>query len=174
MCKNLSVKHFAEDKGEGIFRFNDGSEICVDVLGVVVMYSACKSIPPIYLPSVIDKSLGLATKNVFAGNQQYQFLPYFDLSVLEAGEHKLALVKLITNVSGLPLKDVKSKMDNLPCLIPQISINKIKEVKKALQELQVKVELSSVRGKRQVVIENEEFFNINIKGFITNVDQYGT
>lgn len=57
--------------GEGAFVFADGSRVEMHPLGMIMLTSSDADIPTIYIPSVLDKSLGAATKNCFTGNTYY-------------------------------------------------------------------------------------------------------
>lgn len=54
-----------------IFTFPDGSYLEVLPVGISVLCSANPAIPSIYIPTVIDRALGVSTEDEFAGNDYY-------------------------------------------------------------------------------------------------------
>ncbi len=58
--------------GKHKFRFPDGSTVTVHRSGMLMLQSSDPLIAEIYLPSVVDASLGIATATDFAGNEYYQ------------------------------------------------------------------------------------------------------
>ena len=61
-----------------VFTFADGSFITINFSGMLVLESSNEDIPVIYIPPVLNKSLGAATARQFAGNQYYN--PIRDIS----------------------------------------------------------------------------------------------
>ncbi|MGH1339169.1 MAG: hypothetical protein ACRBFS_23835 [Aureispira sp.] len=53
------------------FTFPDGSTIVANSLGLMILTSSNENLPPIYLPMILNKSLGMATKDHFCGNTYY-------------------------------------------------------------------------------------------------------
>jgi hypothetical protein len=60
------------EKQEDSFEFPDGSRIQINRLGMMLLRSANINIPTIYIPTVLDAALGLATDTEFAGYDYYQ------------------------------------------------------------------------------------------------------
>lgn len=66
----------------------------------------------------------------------------FDVILVEAGANKMAVIKLVKEVTGLGLKEAKDVVDNAPKAIKEgISKNDADELKKKLEEAGAKVEL---------------------------------
>jgi hypothetical protein len=61
----------AESIGNNKFRFPDGSTITINRTGMIILKSSDLSIDTMYIPSVIDGALGIATKNTFSGYEYY-------------------------------------------------------------------------------------------------------
>jgi hypothetical protein len=55
------------------FRFPDGSTVKVSRNGMLILTSSNEAFAPVYVPSVVQTSLGLATSMDFAGNEYYHF-----------------------------------------------------------------------------------------------------
>lgn len=66
----------------------------------------------------------------------------FDVILVEAGANKMAVIKLVKEVTGLGLKEAKDVVDNAPKPIKEgISKADAEELKKKLEEAGAKVEL---------------------------------
>lgn len=66
----------------------------------------------------------------------------FDVILVEAGAGKMAVIKLVKEVTGLGLKEAKDVVDNAPKPIKEgISKADAEELKKKLEEAGAKVEL---------------------------------
>lgn len=65
----------AEPINKNEFRFPDGSTITINRTGIIILKSSDASIETIYIPSVIDGALGIATRNMFSG-YEYYFNPH--------------------------------------------------------------------------------------------------
>jgi MoxR-vWA-beta-propeller ternary system domain bpX0/MoxR-vWA-beta-propeller ternary system domain bpX1 len=75
------------DKSANVFAFPDGSFVEVDRVGMITLRSSERIIPTIFIPSVIDSALGVATKKHFAGNQYYyKGADVSELNVIAIGE----------------------------------------------------------------------------------------
>jgi hypothetical protein len=53
------------------FTFPDGSTVMANSLGLMILTSSNKKLPKIYLPTTLNKSLGMATEEHFCGNLYY-------------------------------------------------------------------------------------------------------
>jgi len=58
--------------GKNKFQFPDGSSVTIHRCGMLLLKSSDPAIPTIYVPSVLDASLGVATPTDFAGAAYYQ------------------------------------------------------------------------------------------------------
>ncbi|MEG1874562.1 MAG: 50S ribosomal protein L7/L12 [Angelakisella sp.] len=66
----------------------------------------------------------------------------FDVVLVEAGAGKMAVIKLVKEVTGLGLKEAKDLVDGAPKTIKeQIGKNDAEELKKKLEDAGAKVEL---------------------------------
>lgn len=67
----VTARQNYKKKRQRHFTFPDGSTIMANSLGVMTLTSSNTSLPPIYLPMVLNKSLGMATEEHFCGNPYY-------------------------------------------------------------------------------------------------------
>ena len=62
---------YAKEYEKNKFEFADGSTVVLDKLGMFTLLSSNSSIPIIHIPSVLNKSLGVATNEDFAGIETF-------------------------------------------------------------------------------------------------------
>lgn len=56
---------------KNIFIFEDGSKIIINRSGMLILFSSNKELPPLYIPSMVNASLGIGTDSFFTGNKFY-------------------------------------------------------------------------------------------------------
>lgn len=67
----ISARQDYKKKRQRHFTFPDGSTVMANSLGLMTLTSSNANLPPIYLPMVLNKSLGMATQEHFCGNPYY-------------------------------------------------------------------------------------------------------
>jgi hypothetical protein len=68
--KTEVMKALASSSGNE-FIFNENSRVLIDPAGMITLVSSDPSLRPVYIPSVLDASLGVATDDEFTGNVYY-------------------------------------------------------------------------------------------------------
>ena len=68
---SLLTFYKANQINDNEFEFADGSRIEVNRNGLLILRSSSENVPTVYIPSVLDASLGVATEKSFAGNPFY-------------------------------------------------------------------------------------------------------
>jgi hypothetical protein len=111
-CRDLTQKVSAQLTGNNMFVFNDGSSVEVNRSGLLVLRSSDTRLPPIYIPTTLDSSLGLATDYEFAGNPYYYKEPVYEVILTRIGESKLNTVKTLKDSGNFSLSEAKSLVDN--------------------------------------------------------------
>ncbi|WP_342644961.1 ribosomal protein L7/L12 [Mucilaginibacter sp. CSA2-8R] len=104
----------AEKISKSNFLFADGSIIEIKSAGYFIFKSSDKKIPHIYVPAVLDSSLGIATAGAFAGNPYYYKSPRVNIFLKAVGSKPLEIVKIIKEFTGVGLKDAKALVDHAP------------------------------------------------------------
>lgn len=70
----LGTKHekiIMANKTDYGFIFEEGSKVFIDRAGIMILESSNTNFSKVYIPLVLDSSLGLATEDNFAGNEYY-------------------------------------------------------------------------------------------------------
>lgn len=142
-CINF-VNAFAKQVCDNCFEFNDGSQVIINPVGVFILKSSEQFIPAIFIPSVLDSSLGIATYTYFTGNPFYLNDPLYVLN-----RNKI----------------IKSATENVTFQHQEKSvlIGKPRDPK-----------LFSSRYEKLKIFSVNKFFRIYIKPFINTIVEYET
>jgi hypothetical protein len=165
----------ASEEGPGVFEFLDGSKIIVNKIGVFTLVSSDLSIPKIYVPSVIDRNLGVCNDTEYSGNSFYSTGANFEVEVTDPGANKIAVIKGMRSASihSLGLKDAKDKMENPPFTIDIDSGHKYYEFKHVLEVSGAK--FTSIENDQNIrIVSPREFYRNNIYKFIRTIVDYGS
>lgn len=164
-------------KERHVFVFPDGSQVRVKRCGIVVLQSSNPAIPAIYIPTLIDVTLGVATDATFAGYSYYYRDPLYTLRLLKAGSNKLGLIRQIKEVNGESLVAVKDLVESPPGLICRyITEQKGLQLQQELATEGTKTELEKMHSAMpaQRILEIKEFFHLYIQRFIETISAHGT
>jgi len=158
------------------FVFPDGSRIMVKRCGIIVLKSSNPVIPEIYIPTLIDVTLGAATDTAFAGNTYYYREPLYEVRLLKAGSNKLNLIKQIKDINHESLVAVKDLVESAPGTICRyVTEQKAQEIKRSLETEGTETELVKMHSTKpeQTVLETKEFFHLYIQRFIETISTHG-
>ncbi len=161
----------------GEFEFPDGSVIKINRSGMLILKSSNENIPYIYVPSVIDAALGMATEMEFAGYQYYYKEGKYAVYLLGC-HHKLETVKLVNDFTGLGLKYSKDKIDELNEGKPSVFLTdcskaEFNKYEKLFNEYDAEIVCDQKGNSFQNIIPTTEFFQKYIQAFIKNIQDYG-
>jgi len=156
---------------QGIFRFPDGSTIEQNRNGMLTLISSNKAIPKIYIPCVLNTSLGIATEDMFAGNPYYQMKYKVELLLNNITDNKLILVKLIKAKLGISLKQAKEMVDT--SIISSTDGKKMVFLETELKQRKVSYAIRK-RGQLQRVIKPGDFYKMYIQEFINHIVNHET
>lgn len=173
---NHERKVAAVRKERDEFIFPDGSQVTVKRCGIIVLKSSNPAIPEIYIPTLIDMTLGAATDTAFAGNAYYYREPLYTLRLLKAGSNKLGLIKQIKEVNGESLVAVKDLVESPPGIICRyITGQRGQQIKRDLETEGTETELVKIHSSKpeQTVLETKEFFELYIQRFIETISAHG-
>jgi ribosomal protein L7/L12 len=162
----------AKQKSYTEFEFEDGSCIEINKNGLLILKSSNKDIPTIYIPSVLDSSLAVATDTQFAGNTYYLKQPLYKLTLLDTGVIKLSVVKKLKEETGKGLKEVRDMVDNVPSVIFQyITKEKALHLHNSLEQLGAKAQTERMgeNSKYLKIITPKDFFKEFIDEFIKHI-----
>lgn len=158
------------------FVFPDGSEVIVSRAGLVILKSSNPVVPPVYLPTLVDVSLGVASDAAFAGNTYYYREPLYEVRLRKAGSNKLGLIKEIKAINNESLLEVKNLVETAPGSICRyVSHKRGLEIRQKLETEGTETELVNMTDytPAQQVLETQEFFRMYIQPFIDTITAYG-
>lgn len=178
---NKSVRElgiYAEEKYPGIFEFKDGSTVQVVRQGMYVLKSSDESIPAIYIPAMLDNSLGVATWETFVGSNYFYREPLYTVSLLSGSSegNELAFVKLLRDHSELGLTEAKrtlSLLGKVPCLY---YLHEVEEAAQSFEQLGATTRIDPVDPeftKPLTKVATTEFFNQYIEPYLAQIMNYG-
>jgi ribosomal protein L7/L12 len=111
------IAHSKYDATSDSYLFPEGSSIKVHPAGMFILKSSNKALQDIYIPSVLNNKIGIATDNSFSGNEYYN--PYvekkrqlYKVSLMDAGSNKLMIIKIIREATNLSLQRSKEIVDD--------------------------------------------------------------
>ncbi|MES2132536.1 MAG: ribosomal protein L7/L12 [Bacteroidota bacterium] len=159
------------------FTFPDGSVIEVLRHGMIVLKSSNADVPYIYIPTLIDASLGVATQNAFAGNAYFAKEPQYNITLVSAGEKRLDIIKRVKDISELDLREVNDMVSSAPgTIFKNMAEKKAWEIKKELEEAGAVVELHKLPSdiNSQITLSATSFFEYYVQPFIKNILLHGT
>ncbi len=160
------------------FRFNDGSAIHINKMGLFILKSSNTLLPTIYIPSVLNVSLGVATDDYFAGNPFYFLEPQYKVILQQAGKTLLGITKIVKDETQLGLKEAYKLVSEAPNMVVQyVSKAKANQIVAKLVEHGAEAQAIAMHAtptKEQTKIETRKFFEDYIHTFINTIIFNGT
>ncbi len=159
------------------FLFEDGSEILNSNNGYFELKSSNKTIPSIFISSTIEKIIGTATFNYFAGNPFYfnDEIGKVSLLLKDAGTNIIKTIQIIKVHSTLGLSILKELVDNAPQVIPEKYLpNKAEEIVQLLASNGAIASIQSANHTVQQNITQDKFYNDFIAKFIKHIIENAT
>jgi len=151
------------------FLFPDGSSVFIKRTGMLVLRSSNKDIPEIFVPSVLDRALGVATEDYFSGNDYYYREKTYDVELVNCGSAILKVVKEVKNILGWGLKQAKETIDAAPVRLTKTT-NKVlvDQLSENLESAGAKIKITTY-GTEQKQLQTSVFFNKYIKAFSNHI-----
>ncbi|MCI5058674.1 MAG: hypothetical protein MRY83_21360 [Flavobacteriales bacterium] len=170
-----SKERIASQKNKGVFQFPDGSIIEVVRTGMLKLVSSDESIPEIYIPTTLDRHLGVCAGKAFAGNSYYLKEPAFNIKVQNPGGNKIEVVKGLKAFSFEPLslKSAKGKLDDESFSVQVASKMDKTKLVKILSNSGASFEVEDLNSPFDVVSATH-FFKEFIDQFVQNILNHGT
>ncbi len=158
------------------FVFNDGSSVEVNRSGMLILKSSNENIPLIYIPSILDVTLGVAAGDDFAGNTYYHKEKQFEIILKNPGSQPLAVVKYIQDCTQMGLAYSKNIVDGWPASIMK-HVNDVYAagVRKELENLGASVEIKAMQNKDAELktMNPLVFYDKYIQAFINTIQSNG-
>ncbi len=169
--------HIAKQTSENLFLFDDGSTVEVKACGLIILKSSDEFIPNIYIPSIIESNLALATESEFAGSQFYYNEPTFELVLHNIKNSTLLLKKWIRKMTNYSLTEIKILLRSDPVIIPlHLNENQKDDAKKELDLWNIEYDFSPCYPDFQPlkIISPNQFFHNYVHPFITTIQNHET
>lgn len=168
--KGMEIVHSAERISEGLFRFKDGSEVEVNRSGFIILRSSHRNYSNIYVPTTIKRPIGLATKELCAGEFFYEKSNLSKIILEDAGSNSLAVAEILDKEISLDFKMVRNISRNIvPQMIGVFDTAKVKYIIHKLEARGAKALSTNINPRIQTRIDNKTFFNTHIKNFIQHI-----
>ena len=161
------------------FVFHDGSSIEVNRSGVLILKSSNEAIPLIYIPSIIDSTLGIAAGDEFTGNGYY----YKDRLVELILKHSVVVNPQIvaqvihehTQKSRVECEDLLNSIHWPKTIFSGISMSKAEKMRQALDTYHAVVEIKEIPSNEHklTIISPELFYTKYIQAFVNTIQSYG-
>lgn len=162
----------AKQKENQTFVFPDSSHIQVHPSGVFILTSSDKRIPPIFVPSLLDRALGVSNGECFAGNTFYHRKSGVQVQLTRGGSSPLGLVKAVKDCFGLGLKHAKEVVDGAPKVIGFYDHQKAEAFKVMAEDLNAQVDFIE-ESSETPIMDNVEFYKSTIQLFVEQILAHG-
>lgn len=149
MTETAEIERHATKERDMTFRFDDGSVVELNRLGLLILRSSDGTIPTVFFPSLVDAPIGIATSNVFAGEERFFKEPKFEIFLKKKGSDKLSMIRLIKEVTGFGLRDASSIFESVPCNLSCFFSNK--------KALKAKTNFEKMGAEVEIIETNPEF-----------------
>lgn len=160
----------------GLFTFSDGSQVEILQAGMALLRSSNANIPVMYIPTVLDASLGVATPHEFAGNDYYYKDALCEVKLIAAGNNKLKVIKTVKDHTQKGLNQCKEIADTAPSIISSnMPETKAYQLKKDLELDGATVEVSTrTQANGLKKISPSTFYRQYIEAFVKHIQTHGT
>jgi ribosomal protein L7/L12 len=160
----------AEKVADNVFQFSDGSQITAHKSGMLILKSSSPNIDTVFISSVLDNTLGVATESVFSGNAYYFKDNKFNLVLEGVGNNELEVLKFICDTKNITRPEAVEIIDNLPyTLYSSISRNTGLSLRNALVSKGASASLKPTAGIKQMQMEARRFYGTYILPFVEHI-----
>lgn len=173
--KLTKSKLTAEKIGDDIFEFEDGSIVEMNRSGYMKLTSSNLNISTIYIPSVLNTTIGLSTKSEFSGATYFHDEMLFQLNLIDSGSQKIPLIKQIKNVLEIGLQEANEIINSAPIIIQKRMDKETAEfTKEIFSKNGAILKIIPIESQSNIeLIEPQIFFNQYIKKYVKNILEYG-
>jgi MoxR-vWA-beta-propeller ternary system domain bpX1 len=168
--RRLLKQIMAEKITDNVFQFSDGSQITVHKSGMLILKSSNPDIETVFVSSVLDNTLGVATESVFSGNTYYYKDSKFDLVLEGVGNNELEVLRFICDAKNITRPEAVEIIDNLPyTLYRSISRNIGLSLRNTLVSKGASAKLTPTADIKQLQMESRRFYDTYILPFIKHI-----
>jgi len=178
----LNTTHLLERKAKAVrvnsslYSFSDQSTIEIKPSGMIILNSSNPDVPNVFIPSILNVSLGLTTEDYFAGNTYYYKNEYYRILLEDLGEEERAVKKALVSLGMLNGSGVMKINDQLPKVFTRQEREETINIVNKLQKLGAEINYSHYipSSKPLDKIKAKEFFSLYIDPFIQNILNHET
>ncbi len=159
----------AEKVSDRQFVFPDGSEIIINKQGLFILKSSHPNYEDVYIPSVLKRSLGVATEKIFAGEDSYKKLSLHKVIFESFKGNGQQFQELINQ--DVVLIGALNSVDDLPKVVDILEKQRAENYKSQYEKKGVTVSLKELptTSPPQIILDTKSFFNTHIKNFIQHI-----
>lgn len=154
----------ATQTANDIFTFADGSIVSIGRAGMLRLQSSNQQIPPVYIPTTLDRPLGFAAGDDFAGNEFYYKEPVADLIIKKPGNPE-KMADLIRNSLHIAIFQAQEMVD--AGKVRRYHLNDLRALKEQLDGVAL-TEIENVAS-GLTKTEVKSFYREYIQAFIDHV-----
>jgi hypothetical protein len=170
MQRRLLKQITAERIADNVFQFSDGSQITVHKSGMLILKSSNPDIETVFVSSVLDNTLGVATESVFSGNTYYYKDSKFDLVLEGVGNNEQEVLRFIGDAKDITRPEAVEIIDNLPyTLYSSISRNIGLSLRNTLVSKGASAKLTPTADIKQLQMESRRFYDTYILPFVEHI-----
>ena len=150
---------------EQTYCFSDGSTVTHHPDGMYTLQSADPSVSTVYMPALVDKWVGAATSEAFAGHEFYRMSTRIDVEIINLSGEEDKLIQLLNqSLKNTNLQQIEEMVKNR---LLQLSDE---EVLTALENASLNISYRVTRREsQQRKITTEVFYKSYIEPFITHI-----
>ncbi|MBO6516585.1 MAG: hypothetical protein JJ975_08540 [Bacteroidia bacterium] len=169
----------AEYRGDYRYEFHDGSAVLFNADGMITLISAMSDLPEIYIPSVLNHDLGVATQTRFAGDRYFHIAPKVRISIegLDNNDNWELDYRLrrIYNITGELNKDEFKKL-NESSQLPLMSLWDAEKLIKEFEKTNFRISYDTITAglPEQTQIPPADFHREYIAKFIDHIVNYAS
>jgi len=172
---NTSDQKLARAKriNKDLYEFSEGSKVYINRVGMFTLESSNPDLRKIYIPSVLNRNLGVMGGVDFAGNDYYLKMRRCNLSIKNLNGKTIEVIKRCKIVTGLGLKDIREIIESSGKTFNNLAEPAAITLRDDLLSIGVHAELSlDVFSYKK--IGTQQFFNQHMKPFINHIIKHGT
>ena len=167
----------ANSASETVYVFPDGSSVELNKSGIFVLRGANND-APIYIPSTLDSSIGLACQDYFSGNEYYMLPQLFSVTIESKENSPIGCVKKLCSFYGYSLREAHNIVNNLPWVIASnVTKTTADKIIDEFKNLDVTTKINPMPTATKWVSNNistpQKFYETFIVPFINNIIAYG-
>ena len=164
--KMVGTRIQAESLDNGVFKFPDGSRVIHNRNGMLILISINSEIPNIYIPCILNSSLGVATEESFAGEPYFKMDQRHELHIIDDDFAKMNAIRLTKEILNLDLHEA-NRMISEKTIVFNRGGN-LFSLKEELEKINIS---SSYRrfGIQQESLKMDDFYNMYIQAFIDQI-----